>query len=171
MLASCGSHASSVCDLVCECEHCSDLASDNCVTSLEGTAKYSEAYGCDQEFDDLLTCVEDKGECDDKEARFSTSKETTDTCGLVSTGLDCTTDATVCNAYPNATCETGQCRYNACAKSMSPCTTAADCPSVGSTDRCEKQQEDLGKCIEKNTGHKQETAQPQPGGQGGATGG
>ena len=168
----CGSTASNICGIECDCEHCSDLKEDEVCASRECDANVADAYGCLQEWEDWATCFEDKGTCDEKEARYSTTEEGHGACLDQDSGLDCTMDAAVCNSNPGWTCSGGTCKFKAC-ENGGMCTTSSDCPTTGGKDKCSSQLEDLGKCIEDNTAHHQNQQPPEgstTGGQGGAGG-
>lgn len=66
----CG-QAVEVCDVVCECEHCSDRAEDLCLIEVDRILERAEAYGCDSEAEELLDCVVDDNDCDDANFTFN----------------------------------------------------------------------------------------------------
>jgi len=163
----CGTQAATLCSLKCDCEHCNDYAADALCVQADYDANRADAYGCSKEWESWATCVEDKGTCDEKEARFTTSQETAGSCTNEQTlGLDCTTNAGICAmTQPNAYCSGGTCKYKTCDNSGQPCTTSSECPKMGGKDRCADQRTDIEKCVQDNTAHKQQ--QPQPGSSGG----
>jgi len=108
------SSAQSTCDLVCDCEHCGDPKED--VTCLEYEAQEAEAdaYECSDAWEKYMTCVQEKGTCNEKEANFSTRSNGTcsDTDNL---GFNCATDADCQNGFPGkVTCSGGSCVASRC---------------------------------------------------------
>lgn len=69
------SRASAVCDVICECEHCNDQAKVEACNQLETAEDVASAYDCSEQWDAYGTCVEERGVCDAKEARFSTRND------------------------------------------------------------------------------------------------
>lgn len=145
--AGCGSQAAAVCDLVCECEHCNDYEEDLTCIQLEGQADVAEAYECADQWDAWATCVEEKGECDADEARFSTSGGSGSCSGSEPTGDACTTD-TDCGG--NESCQGGMCARRVCAGDGSSCQSDADCPGQ---DRCASERDALSGCIDDSSAH------------------
>ncbi len=71
------SRAQVVCDLVCECEHCSDEDEILTCQQYATTEDVADAYDCGDAWTTLSVCLEEQGRCDEKEARFSTQNEDT----------------------------------------------------------------------------------------------
>jgi hypothetical protein len=62
-LAGCGTSPEDLCDSICDCRGCSDREFDDCVRSYEAGAELAERYGCEDDYDDYLDCVDDSLEC------------------------------------------------------------------------------------------------------------
>lgn len=60
----CG-QAVTVCDLVCECTHCSDRAEDACIINVDRMIETAAAYDCTEDFDKYVECIEKDGDCND----------------------------------------------------------------------------------------------------------
>ncbi len=58
------------CDLKCECELCNDRVYDACVIDKDGDIEEAEAYGCEDDYDELLQCRMDRADCDDNQWRI-----------------------------------------------------------------------------------------------------
>jgi len=69
------SRASVVCDLICECEHCNDQAKVEACNQLGTAEDVADAYDCSDKWEAYTVCVEERGTCDNKEARFSTRND------------------------------------------------------------------------------------------------
>jgi hypothetical protein len=147
--AGCGSRASQICDLVCECEHCNDYAEDiNCI-QLQAQQDIAETYECSDQYEAWATCVEEKGECDEDEARFSTSGNGSCS-GSLPLGISCAADAD-CGGF-SATCQSGMCVQRVCAGTddQFSCETDSDCPGQ---DRCTDEEQELSECISDSSAH------------------
>lgn len=146
--AGCGSQASQLCDLACECEHCNDYEEDlNCV-QLQAQQDIAEAYECSEEWEAWASCVEEKAECDEDEARFSTSGSGSCS-GSMPLNFSCATD-TDCGGF-GASCQAGMCVQRVCAGTDGfSCETNDDCPGE---DRCGDEQQDLNECIDDSSAH------------------
>jgi hypothetical protein len=170
--AGCGSQASTLCDLICECEHCSDLDEDATCTELEAEMDVAEAYECQAEWEDWATCVEEKGRCEEKDARYTTQEP--GSCSEVQdTGFPCTVEGD-CDAGtgPDSFCEAGTCKFRTCSGSGGTCSTNSDCQ--GGEDACGDQREDLAKCQADASDHPNPFTQeppPEPGSTAGSSGG
>jgi hypothetical protein len=159
----CGSQASDVCELVCECEHCNDVDEELLCNQLETGADVAEAYACDAEWEAYATCVEDKGKCDEKEARFST--EEPGRCNATEPiGVPCVDQAECSQFGSNLTCDGGQCVGRVCSgEGGFFCASDSDCP--GGEDRCGDKLSDLNECESKASAHGggDEPPSPEPG--------
>ena len=62
-LAACGGSAASICDDMCDCEGCSDNERDECIDEIEDLERAAEREGCEDQFDEALSCVSDEAEC------------------------------------------------------------------------------------------------------------
>jgi hypothetical protein len=62
-LSGCGPSASGYCEDKCDCTGCSDNELDECVDNLEDLERSAEDEGCDDQWDDYLTCLDDELEC------------------------------------------------------------------------------------------------------------
>lgn|GEM_PF-2782531 len=147
------SSAQSVCQLICECQHCSDRTEEFTCAELEAQQASAEAYECGEKWEALLTCVEEKGTCNEKEADFTTREsgscsDTQDIGGSCSTNADCQQGG----GFPgNVTCSAGVCKVSVCTGSSSPCTSNDDCMGQGD-DLCENEAEALENCIDAASG-------------------
>lgn len=63
VLAGCGSSASSVCEAACDCEGCSDSDLDDCIDDFEDIEDDAAREGCEDQYDDYITCLDDEAEC------------------------------------------------------------------------------------------------------------
>jgi hypothetical protein len=61
----CGSSASSLCSELCDCEGCSEAEQEDCVDEIEDSEKRAADAGCEQQFDELVDCLDDQLECRD----------------------------------------------------------------------------------------------------------
>lgn len=59
----CGTSATDVCDLQCDCKGCSDREYDDCVDEIDDGFRDAEREGCEAEYDEYLACVDDTAEC------------------------------------------------------------------------------------------------------------
>ena len=142
----CASQPETLCNLVCECEHCNDYAEEATCASRERELAVAEAYGCEGEWEAYATCFEENGTCDEQKVRFST--EAPGQCsGLLDSQLPCVL-ADECQALGGDTvwsCIGGMCSGKSCAGgNNSPCRQDNDCD--GGEDRCGLQASNLNEC-------------------------
>lgn len=83
----CG-QAHDVCDVVCECTHCSDRGNDDCLIELNRMIDVAAAYDCSEDMDKYVECIVKDNDCDD--AVFSANDCVADELTDV---LDCMADA------------------------------------------------------------------------------
>lgn len=140
-------NAASVCAMICECEHCNDYTEQDICYSMEKAEARAEAYECGEKYSAVLTCVEEKGTCDEEKVNFSTQGP--GNCSPQANGQSCTTDADCFGNNPS--CSNGSCMELACEGSFNPCSTDADCSDNG-PDLCESEQEALSDCIDAASG-------------------
>jgi len=97
------SRAQVLCDLECSCEHCNDQDEVLKCDSYETQSDVSSAYDCGDAFDELSVCIEEKGQCDATEARFSTQDDQgMDRCDTQRTNLaECINKASAHNGNGN----------------------------------------------------------------------
>lgn len=69
------SSATSMCNLICDCEHCNDQEKVEACNQFETGQDVASAYDCSDQWEAYATCVEERGTCDEKEARFSTRND------------------------------------------------------------------------------------------------
>ena len=62
-LAGCGTSADSICDEICDCEGCSDDEHAECVDDIEDSERAAENEGCEDQFDEAMSCIDDQLEC------------------------------------------------------------------------------------------------------------
>jgi hypothetical protein len=146
------SSARTVCELMCECEHCSDPREDVTCAEYEAQEAAVEAYECSEQWEALMTCIQEKGTCDEKESNFSTrgNGNCNDTQDL---GTPCTTNADCPSAgFPvPPTCSNGMCVLTSCEDSGTPCSSNDDCKGEG-PDLCDDEEQDLGECVDAASG-------------------
>ena len=125
--------ADALCELICECEHCSDLAENELCESLALDQEIAEIYGCDSAWESWAECVENNGSCREDDAVFTTSE--LDYCAsFIDLGIPCSGDAE-CAAQPDAFCNQGTCMRRSCnSNPQQPCNSDSDCPT--GTDLC-----------------------------------
>ena len=70
------SRASVVCDLVCECEHCNDQAKVQACNQFGAAEDVADSYDCGDKWEAYTVCIEERGKCDNEQARFSTQNDT-----------------------------------------------------------------------------------------------
>jgi hypothetical protein len=63
----CGSSASSLCSDICDCTGCSDSEMDDCVDDVEDAEKEAGDEGCEDQYDDFISCFAEELECRDGE--------------------------------------------------------------------------------------------------------
>jgi hypothetical protein len=138
---------SRICDLICECEHCNDIIEDYRCQAADASQDIAEVYGCDGEWEAYADCVENEGECNEEEARFST-RAAGSCSGTTDTGFTCMVDADcdqvginggTCGA--NMTCEVRACNDG----SGIPCSSDAEC--TNGEDKCAVESEELARCM------------------------
>ena len=145
------SHAQAVCELICECEHCNDqdevLACDQYATSQD----VADAYDCGDSYDTYLSCVEDKGKCDDTSADYSTRSDGSCS-GTQSLGSTCMTanDCQNPGGGGDVVCTNGMCQLTVCTGSNNPCQNNGDCQGE---DLCTDARDAYQKCIDAASDH------------------
>jgi hypothetical protein len=145
--AGCGSQASDLCELICECEHCNDYEESLDCIVVTAQSDMADAYGCEEKWSAWATCIEEKGECEEEEANFSTSGSGSCS-GMQPLGMSCMVDDD-CFSF-GAVCDaTGMCQQRTCADG-NPCETNADCPGE---DRCQNQAQELDECVSDASEH------------------
>lgn len=149
----CASQPQTLCDLVCECEHCNDYAEEAECARREAELAVAEAYGCESEWEAYATCIEDDGTCDEQKARFSTQGPG-QCSGVLDTQFPCTM-ADECQQFGGETvwtCIAGMCSGKSCAGGgNAPCRQDNDCD--GGADKCGLQASNLNECQTQATGH------------------
>lgn len=144
------SSAESVCSLMCECEHCNDYSEMATCSQLTTVESIAEAYECSEQWEAYMSCIEDKGTCDEEEANFRTTGDgsCSDTEPL---GNSCATNADCSFGPPGGFCQGGECMARVCANSGGAwCETNADCPGA---PLCETEEEAVDKCIDNASNH------------------
>lgn len=68
--------AAALCEIICECEHCSDQAKATTCGDLAIAEDVAASYDCTAKYELLANCVEQRGTCDEKEAQFSLTTDT-----------------------------------------------------------------------------------------------
>lgn len=138
---------SRICDLVCECEHCNDLAEDYGCEQVSASKEIAEIYECLDEWTAYADCFEEKGTCDEEEANFTT-REQGSCSATASSGLPCADNSDCLTVgIDGARCEGMVCVYTACAGDQvgQPCSSNSECP--GGADRCEEEGGKYAACV------------------------
>jgi hypothetical protein len=139
----CGGLGGELTDIICDCTHCDDWREEKLIAGYDTSLEIAEIYGCDPEWESLMGCQIDRGECDEDDASWSVYEK-----GSCSGSLDlmtpCTTDAQCVIA--GSTCNGTTCVQKACSGANTPCASDSDCP-VGE-DKCEDEREDLFECLD-----------------------
>ncbi len=146
------SSAQATCDLINECEHWNDQTYEFTCTIYRAQEEAVDAYDCLDQWDEYMTCVQEKGTCDEKQADFTTRKsgkcnETQDL------GVTCMAQAD-CDAIgfqDPLTCVNNSCTFEVCSGSNQNCTSDADCIGIGE-DACDTQAEAVQTCVDKASG-------------------
>jgi hypothetical protein len=63
LLTGCGASVADYCEQMCDCEGCSDNQLDDCIDEGEDVEDDAEREGCDDQFDELISCLDDEAEC------------------------------------------------------------------------------------------------------------
>ncbi|MDI1483301.1 hypothetical protein [Polyangium sp. y55x31] len=87
------SRAQVVCDLICECEHCSDENEVQTCGQFATQEDVADAYDCGDAWTTYTLCIEEQGTCDEKKAQFSTVKDNNDLCDADRDALQSCIDA------------------------------------------------------------------------------
>lgn len=66
------SSAKSTCALICDCEHCGDPKEDFTCLQYETEEAEALAYECGDAWETYMSCVQDQGTCNEKQANFTT---------------------------------------------------------------------------------------------------
>ena len=144
----CGGLPATLCDLVCECEHCNDVEEDVTCEGYATQQDVAEIYDCLQEWEDWATCVEEKGTCNEDEADFSTRKQGSCTGAPQDTGIPCANNGECTQGFGDGFyCSGGTCQARTCAGDSNQfCATSDECPD--GEDRCDSEAADLAECID-----------------------
>jgi hypothetical protein len=133
--------AASVCAMVCECEHCNTYTEDSRCHSMEKAEAEAEAYECGEKYVAVLSCIEEKGTCDEERVNFTTRGP--GNCATQSIGMSCMTDVDCFGNNP--TCSNGMCMESRCEGSGDPCSDDGDCED--GPDLCQDERDSLSECI------------------------
>lgn len=142
------SHGQTVCQLICECEHCNDQEEVVTCDRFETDQAVADAYDCGDKYDAYLTCIEEKGTCDETDANYSTQGggSCSDTQPL---GMSCMTNND-CQGGFDAVCTGGMCMMTVCAGSGQPCQNNGDC---NGSDLCADARSDYRDCVDAASAH------------------
>lgn len=147
LAASC-SQVDAICDLVCDCEHCSELEESARCEALSLDQEIADIYGCGSAWGTWAECVETKGECRDDDATFTT-RELDYCASFIDLGTPCASDAECSQA--DAFCNNGSCMRRSCnSNPQQPCGSDSDCPA--GPDQCEQERELLDDCTQAEAG-------------------
>ncbi|MDI1483299.1 hypothetical protein [Polyangium sp. y55x31] len=84
------SRAQVVCDLICECQHCSDQDEIMICARYSTLEDEADAYGCSDAWTAYTICIEEKGTCDETTLEFSIRDNGGNRCSKEGRGLlDC----------------------------------------------------------------------------------
>jgi hypothetical protein len=64
-----GASVANLCDRVCECTGCSDLEYEDCIDDGEDLEKAAEEAGCNDAWEDYLSCIDEELECNDGDVK------------------------------------------------------------------------------------------------------
>lgn len=143
---SCSSLPTTICDRLCECEHCGDVRHDSVCLQQELVRDIADSYGCHALWETWAQCVDDNGTCNESEARFSTREPGSCSGEEQDFGFPCDTTSDCTDFGDTYYCVAGSCRFKTCADSGNfPCATDDDCPQ--GDDRCAEARADLGVCV------------------------
>jgi len=59
----CGTSASAVCDEICDCVGCSENEHENCIDDFEDAERVAENEGCDDQYEEYLSCFDEEIQC------------------------------------------------------------------------------------------------------------
>jgi hypothetical protein len=65
----CGNAHGALCEEAASCGGGGDEEIDACIVDLDGKAEVASIYGCEDDWDDFLACMEDSAECQNDELR------------------------------------------------------------------------------------------------------
>ncbi|WP_437592577.1 hypothetical protein [Sorangium sp. So ce1000] len=72
MLPGCGPSLSGLCEDKCDCTgSCSDNDEADCVDFLEDAERSAEYEGCEDQFDEAISCIDDEFVCDGRDVDVS----------------------------------------------------------------------------------------------------
>lgn len=134
--------ASSVCETICECEHCNKYRELSQCRSMERTEARADAYGCSDQNSALLDCILEKGRCDEEKSNYIMTAP--GQCVQQPQGMSCMSAAD-CNGF-DPQCTNGECTQGICAGVGASCSSDSDCEG-GGPSVCESEQDALSKCI------------------------
>lgn len=141
-----------VCELICDCSHCNDFETDLVCFQFESQEAVAEAYDCAEQWEAQMTCIQEKGTCDEEKAEFETRGPSTcsDTQDV---GVTCMTAAD-CSGVGNpdsVTCTANTCVIKVCSGNGGSCSVDSDCTGSGA-ELCEAEQIKVQECISKASG-------------------
>jgi hypothetical protein len=142
------SQASQICSMVCECEHCNDIAEDARCEAISASQDVADVYDCAEEWTAYADCYETEGTCEEEEANYTT-REPGSCSATSSSGITCMTNSDCLNlGYQGVSCENMECVYPSCAgdDTGQPCESDSDCQ--GGKDKCEEEGAKLNECIQ-----------------------
>ena len=80
-LAGCGYGPGDLCDDACDCQGCSDHDYEECVDNGEDLERDVEREGCEDEYDELLSCMSDADNaCDSLEDECEDDRDELEEC-------------------------------------------------------------------------------------------
>lgn len=142
-IAGCSGVRGEYLSLFCECVHCDDWDEEFFSEVLSTNADIASIYGCDAEYESLLQCEIDEGECDEDKANWVVEGDGSCT-GSMALGLACMVDADCAVlAQPGVTCVAGACSQKVCSGIAIPCMADDECPGEY---KCADEQKDLAEC-------------------------
>ena len=76
------------CSQLCECEICDDLREEGCIIQMQALEDAADAYECDSEYDDFISCLVDDGDCDEDVNNYKVDDCVDEQTDLFECGLD-----------------------------------------------------------------------------------
>lgn len=147
LAASC-SQVGALCDLICDCEHCNEIQESARCDALALDQEFAGIYECGSAWETWAECVENKGQCREDDATFTT-RELDYCASFIDLNTPCAGNAD-CN-QPEAFCNNGSCMRRSCnSDPQQPCSSDSDCPT--GPDQCEQERELLDDCTQASAG-------------------
>jgi len=146
------SSAETVCELICDCIHCSDSDKDRTCLQYKTREAVAEAYDCSTQWEAHMACIQEQGTCNEEESSFvlrglGSCSETQDI------GMTCMSQSD-CDAvgFPfELTCTAGRCVAKVCSGTFYNCSSDANCVGSGVV-LCTAEEDAVRECVENASG-------------------